>query len=269
MDFRIYIEDPYMDGEVHFLVNYPRDEYIYRVLCFPACNRRDLIVERTLELIKEGFIYLLETGQVIHGVRVLGKGYSSIIVVAYHARHGLGVLKIRRTDSRRDDLSREAEAMMRASGSGVTPRLYMYSRDYLFRELVNPVTCRSLEALLTDLFRTGDMDRVKQVIYEVLVALNRLDSIRIDHTELNRPGNHVFICPDGMKIIDWESARRSVKPSNLSSFISYLLYRFRYRSELISRLGLEREKILRLLRRYKAEYSLEALGEIIDSMHLV
>ncbi|ADV64891.1 serine/threonine protein kinase [Desulfurococcus mucosus] len=268
MGLGIRIEDAFMDGEVHFLARGLNDPYTRRILCFPSDCEGSLLAERVDRLMRDGFIYLLETGSVIHGVRVLGKGYSSIVVAAYHRRHGLGVLKLRRLDSRRDDLSREAESMMKAGGSGVVPELYTYSRDYIFRELIDPLRCRPVEDVLAELSEAGRIKELKKLLRMVFTALWRLDSTRVDHGELNRPGDHVFICRDSVKIIDWESARVSEKPGNLSSFASFILYRFKHSGRILQELGVDRGRARVELKRYKENYSEDSLHRFLEAMGL-
>jgi len=268
MGFRIHIEDPYLDGEVHFLVANGGDEYIRRILCFPACSDTYTLEHRVRRLIEDGFVYILETGSIIHGLRILGKGYSSIVVVALHKKHGLGVLKLRRTDSRRADLSREAEMMAKAASTGIAPRLYRYSSDYIFRELLDPVKCQPVERVLETLIARGLISEVRRVLHTVLTALHRLDKASIDHTELNRPGDHLLFCPEGVKVIDWESARESEKPGNLTSFTSFILYRFRYSSKLVEELGLDKARVLEELRKYKQRYDEESFNRVLEVMRV-
>lgn len=167
MGFRVYHEDTFLDGDVHFIVEGLRDEYLKKVLCYPSCSD-NIIAERITRLLEDGFVYILETGSMIHGIRVLGKGYSSVTTVAFHRKHGIGALKIRRMDSRRSDLSREAEAMLKAEPSTVVPRLYLYSKDYLFRELVDPVKCLPVERILEESITSGDIEAVKNTLHSIL-----------------------------------------------------------------------------------------------------
>lgn len=260
-------EDTTLDGEVHFLV--PEDSYVKRVLCYPRTECSEYL-ERIKLLVSDGFIYFLETGTSVLGARVLGKGYSSVVVAAKNTKFGLGALKILRTDSRRSSLLWEAEVLRRAQISGLAPRLYIYRDFYIFQELLSPRTCRPYSVILEKLVLSSDVRGVKRILAETMKSLFRLDASRVDHAELNRPRGHIFYCEDGRVIIvDWESAKISSKPVNLTSFTSYIVFRFKYRLELGELLNWNVEKILSALRNYKLTYSSIEFENVLSALGLV
>ncbi|MEM1843183.1 MAG: serine/threonine protein kinase, partial [Desulfurococcaceae archaeon] len=87
-----------------------------------------------------------------------------------------------------------------------------------------------------------------------------------DHTEINRPHGHVLYCDGKVKVLDWESAKITERPTNLTSFTSYLLYRFKYAQGLEKLLGYSRDRVLKALREYKTTYSREAFNELLHSL---
>lgn len=260
-----HFQNSELDGEVHFLRS--PDSYVNKVLCYPsrACT---CVEERLKALLNNGFIYLLETGKNILGIRVLGRGYSAITVVAYHAKHGIGALKILRTDSRRNNLVHEAEMLKNAQPSGLPPNLYLYEDFYVFYELLPPHTCKPYTRVLEELLFRGSLESLRNLLRNTLIPLYVLDSLKVDHTEINRPHGHVFYCDGNVKILDWESARIAEKPTNLTSFISYLLYRFKYAENLEKSLGYRVNNVLKALKEYKIAYSKEAFNELLCSLFL-
>jgi putative serine/threonine protein kinase len=256
-------EDTGLDGEVHFLKS--MDPYIARVLCFPRDQCSDLHV-KTSTLINDGFVYLLETGVDVHGLRLLGRGYTAVVTIAYHSKLGLGSLKLLRVDSRRSSLIREAEFMKQAEPTGLPPRVYLYRDSYVFYELLPPHECRSFTTVLNELVSSGKVNELKELLLSTLKSLHHLDCLGIDHSEINRPGGHVFYCNGLIKVIDWESSRLSRKPVNLTSFTSFLLYRYKYASKLRELLKFDLDKVIKALRRYKTSYSLDSFNEIIETM---
>jgi putative serine/threonine protein kinase len=259
-------EDTALDGEVHFLV--PGDFYVKQVLCYPRSDCSEYS-ERIKPLLDDGFIYFLETGTSVIGIRVLGKGYSAIVVAAKNTKYGLGALKILRIDSRRSSLLWEVEVMKRAQISGLVPRLYTYRDFYIFQELISPRICKPFSVVLEKLVLNGDVRGVKRVLVDALKSLFKLDVSGIDHTELNRPGGHMFYCEgDRVVVIDWESAKISSRPVNLTSFISYIVFRFKYRVELGELLNWSIERILSALRNYKLTYSNIEFENILSALGL-
>jgi putative serine/threonine protein kinase len=260
---RLYFEDSYLDGEVHFLK--ALDDYVTRVLCFPqeSCG---LLRDRLEALLRDGFIYLLETGASFMGMRILGKGYTGVVSIAYNRVKGLGAIKILRVDGRRSSLIREAEYMEKAYSTGLPPRLMSYRDFYVFYEYLPLYKCFGFEKLLVELLENNCLPELKQLILQALLKLYKLDLLRVDHTEINRPRGHMYVCGGDIKLLDWESARSSVRPGNVSSFVSYILFRFRRRDELINILGVRVEEALRALRKYKESYSGEDFQRIVSAI---
>lgn len=260
-----YCEISELDGEVHFLKQL--DNYVQRILCYPQSTCHQLEA-RARRLIEDGFTYFLSTGTSIQNLRVLGKGYSSIVTVAYNERIGIGSLKLLRIDSRRDNLLREAEFMKLVEDMRIAPRVLLYRDFYVFYELLPPHRCQPFIFHIDHQVRGAKLDELKRSLHSVLWKLFMLDMRRIDHTELNRPGGHILYCDGEIKIIDWESARRSPRPTNLSSFVSFLLFRYHYAERLRELLGLEPANILANLRIYKERYDEDSYGKLIESMSL-
>lgn len=255
-----------MDGEVHYLSQ--PDSFVTRVLCYPyeTCSSLEY---RLKTLVNRGFTYFLSTGKNIMGMRVLGRGYSSIVVAAHHSAYGVGALKLLRLDSRRNSLVHEAEMMRVAQPSGLPPRLYTYGDFYVFYELLPLHACKPYPSVLESLLATGRTRELVDLLKSTLLSLHVLDSLRVDHTEINRLHGHVFYCDDGsVRVLDWESARFSKKPSNVTSFVSYVLYRFKGSSALQAVLKYDTGRVLSALRNYKSSYSREALSEILRSLSL-
>jgi len=251
---------------VHFIEL--EDTYVKKTLCYPRSECPDYY-KRLSCLLGDGFIYLLETGSLILGSRFLGKGYSAVVVAAKNTRYGLGALKILRCDSRRSSLLGEAEIMLRARDSGLVPRLYIYRDFYIFQELLSPCSCKPLSLILEQLIMRNRVEEVKSVLTYTLRLLFKLDCMRVDHGELNRPGGHLFYCNDGRVLaIDWESARVVSKPVNLTSFISYLVFRFKHRDILGKILNWRISDILQSLKVYKSTYSDSEFNKILSVLRL-
>lgn len=266
MGLRVHNEDAPLDGEVHFIE--PGDEYVESVLCFPYGSGCGALNARISLLKSSGFIYLLSTGSRFNNLRILGKGYSSIIVLASHRKFGLGALKLRRLDSRRSSLLEEGKLTELASSIGIAPRVYLYHDEFIFREYVREGQCAPFVALLSKYLESGDADNLRKLIREVLASLYRADRAGLDHRELNRPGDHIWVCPEQgafrTVIIDWESARTSEKPINVSAVCSFLLFRYRWRDKLKRALGWDEGSVIEALRAYKRTYSPEDFGRVLS-----
>lgn len=266
MGVQLHFEDPFVDGEVHFIAS--RDPYVERVLCFPRDPPCSVLEERAEKLSAHGFIYLLETGALFQGLRIVGKGYSAVLVLAKHRVHGLGLLKLRRVDSRRASLRREGELAAKAWRAGCSPRIYLVDDDYVFREYLPRGRCRGVSEALKQALERHSRGEALEILSKTLRALRSLDAAGLDHRELNRPGDHLLYCDGAVYVIDWESGREAERPSNISAFVGYLLYRFEMRENLRRELGYEPLTVLEALRKYKREMTETSFTDLLTALGL-
>ena len=111
------------------------------VICYPRVNPK-LFENRKKQLEKLDIEYLVSEGRTQIGkFRVLGKGCTSIVVKAIR-RGRIVALKIRRLDSDRSDLKREAEILKKVNEYGIGPKLIDYTEDILVMEYVEGMKLR-------------------------------------------------------------------------------------------------------------------------------
>lgn len=198
------------------------DEFIKFTLCFPQPNCEDL--EYRIEiLLNNGFTHFVEYGKKFLEYRIIGKGYSSISVLAINRSHGLGLIKIRRIDSRRKTLEHEGLIIDYLEKTSFVPKIYFWCREFVFMEYLD--SCKPLDALVKEWWITRDLSKLVYLFRRVINALYLFDLLGVDHSELNRPYGHIYLCDNVVKVIDWESSHLSNKPHNLTSFLSYILHR--------------------------------------------
>jgi len=206
---------------------------------------------------------VLEGGVEIGRYRVLGKGCASVVVKAI-ARGREVALKVRRTDSDRDSLEREAEILSIANSIGVGPKLLGYTRDILVMECVEGVP-------LSDwLESVEEPEEIKRLLRKLLIELFEMDEKGICHKELSRPGDHVLVDKRGEPVVlDFETASLESKKSNLTQVLGYLFFgRSGHCEKLRSLLRVDVDRLRELLREYKRDKSIEKFQEVMRCIGL-
>ncbi|OYT37881.1 MAG: serine/threonine protein kinase [Desulfurococcales archaeon ex4484_58] len=259
MVIRGNFEASLLDARMHRLDE--SSDFIRYILCFPKKNCNELY-DRLGNLVDDGFTHLIEYGKIYDEYHIIGKGYSSIVVLAYNKYYGSGLLKIRRIDSRRKTLEYEGIVLDYLDKTGYTPKLYLWRKDYIFREYLGPQCMEFNELLDHIVLEEKDRARLTLVLKKVSSALYFLDLLGIDHGELNRPYKHIYWCKSNVKIIDWESSSFVRKPHNLTSVFSFLMYRYKYREKLWNIIGVDIEEIKDILKEYKVKRSITVLKKI-------
>lgn len=224
------------------------------ILCYPL-SAPACCVQRLTEMKLLGITVLVEEGDTeVRGIRVVGKGTSSIVVRGRLFDGRDVAVKIRRTDSRRDSLIREAIVLKAANEVGVGPTLYAYSKNFIVREYVAGVPIRVFVKR-----NCGEPFRI--ILTKLARQLALLDRIGLAHNELNRFEDHVLVYERELVpvIIDFESATFNPRRSNLTQFFSFLL-KDGQKFDVVrcADVRLPPDSLRGLLRRYKVDRDLES-----------
>lgn len=111
-----------------------------------------------------------------------------------------------------------------------------------------------------EVIKSGNSDEIKIVSLRTAEICRMLDMLGIQKKEMNHPDKHVIVGRRAwlVKMIDFERAKESGKPSNLTQFITYLL-----RKRIVVN---RKDEVISLLKSYKTSYSEEIYRKI---MHLM
>uniref|UniRef100_A0A7C5Z194 Serine/threonine protein kinase n=1 Tax=Ignisphaera aggregans TaxID=334771 RepID=A0A7C5Z194_9CREN len=197
----------------------PFDIY-HKIVCYP--NKERLSCLYRIENIKNiGVDKLYSFGKVqIDKYNIIGKGHAAIVVLAKHRVYGIVALKIRRIDSKRTSLEYEAKLLETAYHCGYTPKLYLYTDDFIVREYIDGLTIKEF------LDMVYSRENVIELIKHLLLAAYSLDRLGIDIHELSRPYKQVILlCGDPKKpfFIDLESGGYSLRPSNVTRIVNFVI----------------------------------------------
>ena len=236
------------------------DQRLSHLLCFPRPNEEEFR-RRLRQLNSLGVTGILLDGpQKIDGLRVLGKGYDSIVVKAL-ANNALVALKIRRVDSHVKTLIVEGENQRLANSVEVGAKVYCFSEDFIVMDLVEGQH-------IDEFIKLARGVEVKRVVVDLLKQCRRLDVIGLDHGELSRAHRHVIVRPCLEPVImDFGSSSRSRRPANVSSLFSYLFLSKTDLSALVrKKLGasFDDEEAIKALREYKKSQSESSFEKVLS-----
>ena len=195
---------------------------------------------------------------------VLGKGYVGIVVLGKLGRKKVAV-KIRRSDSPRKNLNKEAQLLQITNRCGVGPKLIDFSKNFLVMEYLEG---KKIGDLVVSLKKKGSSSQLKPVIKKILEDCYSLDRIGLDHGELSNITKHVIV---GRKItvIDFESSSTDRKVSNVTS-ATQALYIGSGISKIVGCIYKipKKEKMISVLRKYKQEQTRDSFERLLDILKL-
>ena len=197
-------------------------------------------------------------------ISILGKGYVGVVVLGKIGRKKVAV-KIRRNDSPRKNLKKEAQLLQITNRYGVGPKLIDFSKNFLVMEYLEG---EKIGKWISDLKTKLRSSQIKTVIKKVLEDCYKLDMIGLDHGELSSMPKHVIV---GKKItiIDFESSSMERRVSNVTSatqafFIGSGISKTVKRVYKIP----EKKKIITVLRGYKQDQSRESFESLLNILKI-
>jgi putative serine/threonine protein kinase len=247
------------------------------ILCYPGTDFASF-PDRISQLKALGVEHLiLEGDSKVGKYGIVGRGCVSTVVKAkMKAEKSVVALKIRRADANRPDMSHDFQLQKYANSFGVGPKAIDFSRDFFAMEFIDST---KLGKWFQFLKTRSSKKFMRSLIRNTLEQCLELDLRGLDHGELSNPTKHVLIrngvTPAKTTIIDFESASRQRKVSNLTSVAQFFILGG-WQSEKVRKiLGLgegkefvkARSELLSKLRSYKNEPSRDSFEDLLSRMN--
>ena len=189
------------------------EEPYSKILGYPNATNRQ-IKSRINELEKLKIKSICLTGPTTIGnLEILGKGYVGLVVLVKRGNKEVA-LKIRRTDSQRENMKNESILLKLVNSVNVGPKMIDVSKNFLIMEYIEG---KKFSDWIEMLKGSGSAKQLKSTIRNVLEDCYRLDQIGFDHGELSNISKHVIVGKNKVVLIDFESSSTKRRPSNVTS----------------------------------------------------
>ncbi len=241
------------------------EEPYSKILGYPRATNRQ-IKSRIKELEKLKIKSISLTGPTSLGkLAILGKGYVGVVVLAKKNNKQIA-LKIRRTDSQRNNMKNESVLLKLVNSVNVGPKMIDVSKNFLVMEYLEG---EKISDWMNSLKGVGSTKKLKSIIRKVLEDCYRLDQIDFDHGELSNISKHVIVGKTKSTLIDFESSSTNRKPSNVTSIAQafFIGSGIAKKAQKIYK-NPSKEKIIEALKQYKQEKSKENFEELLKILKL-
>jgi len=241
-----------------------RTPYV-QILTYPRISLR--AAKSRLKQLKElGVESLTFTGSAKIGrLGLLGIGTVGVVVKC-SCRGRDYALKIRRTDANRPSMTEEYRLTSFANRLGVGAQVFGHTKDFMLMKYLDYVE-------FTDWAKEqkgeGTARRTREMVHEILNQCRKLDIMGLDHGQLSNLRKHVVVAEDRPWIIDFESASRNRRPSNVTSAAQYLLVGGKISPRIRRLLGVkDTTELLGLLREYKQSLDDFSYSKLLERLKL-
>lgn len=241
------------------------EEPYSKILGYPRATNRQ-IKSRIKELEKLKIKSISLTGPTSLGkLAILGKGYVGIVVLAKKNNKQVA-LKIRRTDSQRNNMKNESVLLKLVNSVNVGPKMIDVSKNFLVMEYLEG---EKISDWMNSLKGIGSTKKLKSIIRKILEDCYRLDQIDFDHGELSNISKHVIIGKTKSTLIDFESSSTNRRPSNVTSIAQafFIGSGIAKKAQKIYK-NPSKDKIIEVLQRYKKEKTSENFEKLLKILKL-
>jgi len=241
------------------------EEPYSKILGYPNATKRQ-IKSRINELEKLKVKSICLTGPTTIGnLEILGKGYVGVVVLVKRGNKEVA-LKIRRTDSQRENMKNESILLKLVNSVNVGPKIIDVSKNFLVMEYIEGEKFSNWIEMLKG---SGSAKQLKSTIKNVLEDCYRLDQIGFDHGELSNISKHVIVGKTKVTIIDFESSSTKRRPSNITSITQafFIGSGIAKQAQRIYK-NSSKEKIIDALKSYKKEKTRENFEKLLKVLKL-
>jgi HemK-related putative methylase len=167
------------------------------------------------------YVYLVEKTPVlkalekkgVKNISYLAKGHRGMVFTGAY-RGQMVAVKAKNPSSAASTMENEAKFLKVVNRHGIGPKLLFLGRNYLVYRFV------AGERIL-DFIKKAQHKLIRAVLNDIIRQLALLDELGINKAEMHRPVKHILV---GKKpvLIDFERARYSQKPHNVTQFCQFL-----------------------------------------------
>ncbi|MBR9700544.1 hypothetical protein GOV11_01625 [Candidatus Woesearchaeota archaeon] len=182
------------------------------------------------------------------------KGRRGIVYTAKHENEKV-LIKEHNPAADIDTLANEAEMLKRLNPLGIGPKFIAYEDGKLIREFIEGTE-------FLDWAQDKPTEDIKKLLLDVLEQCRIMDEANISKEEMTRPYKHILIRKNKPIQIDFERARETEKPQNVTQLCQWLTSTRLTVFLKEKSININKEKLILLAKEYKKSYNHESYEKI-------
>ena len=154
-------------------------------------------------------------------------------------------------------IENESKWLQKLNRHGIGPKLLHSNKEYFVYEFIDG-------DFIIDYIKKSNKTNIRKILESVFIQMYKLDKMKVDKEEMNHPLKHVIIAKNKPYLIDFERARYTNDPKNVTQFCQFVTGG--YTTTLLSEKGinLNKNEVIELAKIYKSRMSTGNLKKIIN-----
>jgi release factor glutamine methyltransferase len=183
----------------------------------------------------------------VANAKVFAKGKRGVIVKAIFREKNVAVKTKRPESTAPGTIENEARMLKTLNKHGIGPNLLYSDEEMIIYEFVEGV-------FIEEFIKGHNKERIILMLKKVFEQLYTMDRLGINKFEMHRPVKHIIIGKEPV-LIDFERARYTQDPKNVTQFCDFLSGDDVQRKLKAKNIIISREELIRLAKAYKTSAS--------------
>jgi len=137
------------------------------------------------------------------------------------------------------------------------PKIYFAGENYFICEFIEGK--RIIDFL-------KDSVKPKKIILDILKQCRIMDKLNIDKKEMSNPYKHIIVNKNKAVLIDFERAKFSLRPQNITAFFAFLTSNKINSILKNKKIKIEKDELTGLLKEYKKDYSEKSFNQLMKKI---
>ena len=187
----------------------------------------------------------------IKGLQIIGKGWRGVVYKGILDNKTLA-FKVASRPEVIKAIQKEGKVLEIVNKENIGGRLTLKGEDFIAYQFIEGKH-------LIDIINENNY---KDLIFQIFIQCWKLDNLKINKDEMQRPLKNAIVNKEGkVYLIDFERAKFSKKPSNITQLLQFILnLKDKYFP------FIDKEKVINLGKNYKNDYSKDSLKKIINEI---
>ncbi len=139
----------------------------------------------------------------------------------------------------------------------IGPKLVSYGKSYFRYRFIKG-------EFIINFIENNKKKIIKKILLDVLKQCRMLDILKVNKKEMHNPFKHIIIKKNKAFMIDFERCYKTNKPKNVTQFCQFILSNKLNKILINKSIKINREKMLKVLIKYKHNQNEENFNEILD-----